>query len=216
MNYRLVNREPLITIVEDDRASRESLAAVAEASGYRTECFSTGESFLQKGDLTQTSCLVVDYQLPGLSGIDILEKLNLQRAKPPFVLVSAFADVTVAVKVMELGALTLLQKPYSQDALLDVISRALRIDAESRRQQQLSEEALARVERLTKKEMDVLKWMLKGMSNRNVAKTLEVGLRTVERRRHDIFEKTNVTSEVELVELVQRAGIDLTSSSEQN
>ena len=216
MNYQLVNREPLITIVDDDRGSRESLAAVAEAAGYRTECFSTGESFLEDGDLTQTGCLVVDYQLPGLSGVDILERLNLQRTKPPFVLVSAFADVTVAVKVMELGALTLLEKPYSQDAMLDVITRAVKIDVTCRKEQQKSEEALALVKKLTSKEMDVLQYMLRGMSNGSVAGILKIGLRTVERRRHEIFKKMKVDSEVEVAELVKCYGLELMSSPERH
>ena len=111
----------------------------------------------------------------------------------------------IAVTAMQQGAVTLLQKPYNQDDLLKSVQRGVTLNIEHRQRQEMADAAKQRLSLLNAKEKEVLEQMLQGKSNKAVAQALGIGLRTVERRRHDIFSKTSVDSEVKLAELVQLA-----------
>jgi FixJ family two-component response regulator len=213
MGDSITNIDLVVSVVDDDRAARDSVCAVIESAGYRTAAYESGETFLNRSDLTHPGCLVIDYRLPGLSGLEIQDKLRRDRVRIPVILISGFADVPIAVKAMQQGAVTLLQKPYSQEDLLNAVTRAFELDEHRRREEQLAEDARIRLDGLNEKEREVLRQMLEGKSNRTVAQSLNIGLRTVERRRHDIFSKTKVDSEVKLAELVKLASFGRRASS---
>jgi len=197
-----------VVVVDDDRAARESVCAVVQSIGYSTVAFESGESFLNSCDLTRSNCLVVDYRLPGISGLELQQQLRRNRISLPIILISGYADVKTAVTAMQQGAVTLLQKPYNQDDLLSSVRRGVTLNIEHRQRQETADAAKQRLSLLNAKEKEVLDQMLQGKSNKAVAQALGIGLRTVERRRHDIFSKTNVDSEVKLAELVQLAEYD--------
>ena len=197
-----------VAVVDDDRASRDSVCAVIQSIGYSTEAFESGESFLNNCDLTRPNCLVVDYRLPGMSGLDLQEQLRNNRIHVPIILISGYADVKIAVTAMQQGAVTLLQKPYNQEDLLKSVKQGVTLNIEQRERRERADAAKQRLSQLNAKEKEVLQQMLQGKSNKAVAQALGIGLRTVERRRHDIFSKTSVDSEVKLAELVQQAQSD--------
>ncbi len=209
MNQITPKHPSRVAIVDDDRASRESICLVIQSAGYDTVAFESGEELFEQGGLDGSVCLVTDYRLPGLSGLEIQQRLAEENIAIPVILISGFADVAIAVKAMQQGALTLLQKPYSHEELLAVVADAVNIDKQRRAEQSHQEGARQRLSRLNPKEWDVVRQMLEGHSNKVVASKLRIGLRTVERRRHDVFSKTNVDSEVKLAELIKEAGIDV-------
>jgi two-component system response regulator FixJ len=143
-----------------------------------------------------------------MSGLDLQEQLRKNRINVPVILISGYADVKIAVQAMQQGAVTLLQKPYNQDDLLTSVRQGVSLNSELRERREKADAAKQLLAQLNAKEVEVLEQMLQGKSNKAVAQTLGIGLRTVERRRHDIFSKTNVDSEVKLAELVQQAELD--------
>jgi len=209
MNQKTLRHSSRVTVVDDDRASRESICLVVQSAGYETVAFESGEALFEQGGLNESGCLVIDYRLPGLSGLEIQQRLAEENIAIPVILISGFADVAIAVKAMQQGALTLLQKPYSHEELLAAVADAVNIDKRRRVEQSHQDGARQRLSRLNTKEWEVVRQMLEGHSNKVVASKLRIGLRTVERRRHDVFSKTNVDSEVKLAELIKEAGIDV-------
>jgi FixJ family two-component response regulator len=136
-----------------------------------------------------------------MSGIELLEAVSRRPARPPAVLVSAFADVPIAVRAMSLGAVTVLQKPYRSQELWDSISVALAISQNRRRDAAHLRERQERMESLTPEEIQVLDRILEGRPNKQIARELGVGLRTAEGRRHSLMAKLGARSLAELVHI---------------
>ncbi len=201
----LDGRQALVYVVDDDTASRESIGAVIATLGYPVECYRTGEDFLQAYRSDVPSCLVIDYRLPGVTGLEVQQQLQSRGATLPVILVSGHADISTAVSAMQQGAVTVLEKPYRAEQLESAIKTAIDLDLRRRARREAIRQARTRLSQLDDKEREVLQFMIEGKPNKIVAKALGVGLRTVERRRHSIFAKTDVETEVQLAELVRLA-----------
>jgi two-component system response regulator FixJ len=202
----MLSSDFLVYIVEDDQEFLRTVSTFVRAAGYPVESFSSGEEFLNEVSPDRPACLVSDYRMEGLSGLQIQRRLRERGIDIPIVFVSGAADVGVAVQAMRQGAITLLEKPFSPGDLLKSIEEARSITEKRREVQDQVEEARCLLSGLTEKERDVLWMMIDGHANKVVAYRLGISLRTVERRRHEIFSKTRVNTEVQLAELVNLAG----------
>jgi two-component system response regulator FixJ len=195
---------PLICVVDDDEAVRDSLAALFEAEGFEVASFASGRDFLD-GGLTRAGCVVSDVRMPDMNGHELLAVLSQRASAPPVIMITGHGDVPMAVRAMRLGAVDFLEKPFDAGMLLarvrDVLSAARGVD-----------DAIAdihhRLELLTPREREVLEQLVIGRSNKAIGLELEISPRTVEIHRARVMEKMAAGSLSELVRLALAAGID--------
>jgi len=194
--------ESIVYVVDDDQATRESVCAFVEGLGYVAVPFRTGEEFLKDFDTAWSGCLVTDYRMPGINGLELQSQLSERGSRMPVIVVSGYANVPVTVRAMRLGAVTLLEKPYQEYELASAIREALLRDEENRRTARRQAEICERIETLTYEERRVMQQIVAGKMNKWIALELGLGKRTVERYRHNIFEKMHVESAAELARTV--------------
>jgi FixJ family two-component response regulator len=198
--------EPTVYVVDDDPAVGRAVAAGAALLGCRVEAYPSPAAFLAGFDPGRPGCLVLDIRMPGMSGVELLRKLADGGGGPPVVMVSGHADVRTAVEVMTLGAVTLLEKPFGLDELLDRVREAVARDRAARAARRGESDAEARLARLTPKEREVLELVAAGRTNRDIAAALGLSLRAVEDRRARVMRKVGVASVAELVRVYGRPG----------
>jgi FixJ family two-component response regulator len=194
-------KAPTVFVVDDDAAVRDSLVMLLESVGQRAKAFASAADFLAGYDPEQPGCLVLDIRMPGMSGLELQERLNAIGAILPIIFVTGHGDVPVAVKAMRAGAVDFLQKPYNEQELLDRVHQALTADGQRRRELGGRDAIVARFERLTPREREVLELILDGKRNKNVASALGVSQRTVEIHRARVMEKTGATSFAHLMKM---------------
>jgi len=194
---------PVIAVADDDPTIRSAIRSLLAASGYEAETFATCEPFLARDRPERSACLLVDIGMPGMDGLELQERLNAQGEDIPLIVITGRKDVPLAVQAMRAGAVDFLQKPFTDEALLRAIERALAHRAESADRAQ----ARRRLERLTAREREVMALLVAGCANKEVALRLGISPRTAENHRARIMHKTDVDSLAELVRLAMAAGI---------
>jgi two-component system response regulator FixJ len=198
---------PFVHIVDDDWAIRESLTMLLESEGFQTHCFASAVSFLQALPKLEFGCVVSDVRMPGMSGLELLtrmKELNVQQM--PVVMITGYADVSVAVEAMKLGAVDFFEKPCTQEELVAVVRAALACAGDAQEQEARNQAYLKRLETLSVREHDVLAGLLEGKLNKTIAYEMGVSVRTVESHRAEIMAKTETTSLSELVRVSLLSG----------
>lgn len=189
-----------IFVVDDDDAVGRAIASAAKLLGYPLRIFASASEFLAAYSPDQPGCLVLDIRMPGMTGLELQRKLTDDGIRIPIVMISGHADVRIAVEAMAMGAITLLEKPFSLDELLANLRKAIQSDLDRR-----SVEAnAARLDDMTAKEREVLELIAAGKTNREMADELGISLRAVEDRRARLMKKANASSVAELVQLFVR------------
>lgn len=197
-----MTQEATVYVVDDDPAVRDSVSALVNSAGLRVQTFPSAETFLQEYKPEKPGCLVTDLRMLGMSGLDLLEKLQKSESPLPSILISAYADVPAAVRAMEAGAVTLLEKPCRNDQLVQAIHKALERDTTQRAARTLQQDIKRRLATLSPEEYEVMQRMVAGKLNKVIANELLISLRTVETRRHKVLEKMKADSLAELVRMV--------------
>ncbi len=197
-----VHSDPIVHVIDDDPDARDSISALIRSFKLRVEAYKNPEDFLERYVGQLPGCIVSDYRMDALSGLDLQEQLAAREIVTPIIMVTAYASVPVTVQAMQHGAVTLLEKPCGSQELWDAISNALRIDAHRRRKQNRLRELTRRLTSLTPDEQKVLECITDGMANKQIARQHDVSLRTVESRRSNIFKKMKARSLPELVKMV--------------
>ena len=196
--------EPVVHIVDDDEAVRDSLGFLLEAAGYATRAWSSGESLLAALPTLEPGCIVLDVRMPGMDGVSVLRQLRERGAPHPVVMMTGHGDVPVAVRAMKAGAVDFIEKPFAQEVMLDCIRASL---AQAGRGS-AGAEALARLRSLSPREREVLEGLIAGNPNKTIAFDLGISPRTVEIHRARVMDKMGARSLSELVRLGLAAGID--------
>ena len=191
--------EQTVFVVDDDRQARESVCALVRSLGLRAESFASAEEFLAAFTPDCAGCLVTDVRMLGMSGVELQQKLNEAGAPLPVIVLTAYARTPLTVKVMQQGALTLLEKPYEEDDLWDAIRRALAQDTNRRQQHEHVERIRGRLASLTDKERDVLEQLARGASYAEVGRSLFLSVDGVRYHIRHIYEKLHVHSRTEAV-----------------
>jgi two-component system response regulator FixJ len=199
--------EPTVFIVDDEPAARKSLCALVQSFGIRAEAFESGEAFLEDYDATRPGCLVTDVRLQGMSGVELQEEFKRRGCELPVIVITAFAETPLTVRAMQNGAVTLLEKPCRDNELWLATRDALALDAENRKREVTRAETRARISALTTSERNVLDLIVVGKMNKQIATELDISVRTVESRRHNIFDKMKCNSLADLIRSVLEAGI---------
>ncbi len=180
----------------------DSLVELVSAAGFHAQPFSSAEEFLDNFNPLSPGCVVTDLRLTGMSGQDLQRHLIEMGCPLPLIVVTGHATVSVAVQIMENGAVTLLQKPYQPSELLAAIRRALVRPVKARPSDSQLDEVRQRLATLSDEEMQVMRLLLEGRTNKVIASTLSLSMRTVDRRRRSVLDKVGVESVPELARLI--------------
>lgn len=193
------NEDITIYLVDDDQDLLEAFALYLGTLGYRTELFNNSESFLKVEHFSQIGCIVLDNRLPGLSGLDVQQRLAERGVNLPIVFMSGDSGFTDVVSAVRKGAITFLEKPFTMAAMQEAIEEALNIHGENLNQNQQSQEFHQKVASLTSREHEVYLLAIKGYTIKRIAEELDISTSTVEFHRSNILKKLEVNSIAELM-----------------
>lgn len=199
--------DPVVYLVDDDRAIRDSTIIMLTTAGYTVKAFASAEEFLQEWVPEEVACLILDVRMPGLSGLGLQDRLNEAEASVPIIFVSGHGDVPVSVRAIKGGALDFLEKPFSRDKLLQRVAEALEQASQDKAREASRSKLLERFRTLTPREKEVLEHVVAGRQNKEIARLLEISYRTVELHRTRMMEKMAARSLPELVAMAVRCGV---------
>jgi len=178
-----------VYVVEDDPSVRDSLSMLLQLRGFSTAVFDSAESFLEADAFERPACVLADVRLPGMSGLELQRKLADHHSALPFVVMTAHGDVATARSALRDGAVDFLEKPIDEQDLIDAITVALKSDHEQVERARNRENVLARMQRLTERELEVFERVTGGYHNREIAEEFGISQRTVEVHRARLMEK---------------------------
>ncbi len=191
-----------VFIVDDDEAVRDAIGMLLETVDIPYVAYPDALSFLEQADLNNVNCLVLDIRMPGMSGLELQEKLAAMKVELPIVFITGHGDIPMAVEAMRRGAVDFLRKPFRDQELLDRIQEALSRDAQHRDQAADSDQLKSRIADLTPRELEVFRRVAKGQANKVIAIELGISERTVEIHRSNVMQKTSSRSLADLVRLL--------------
>ncbi len=181
--------DPTVFIVDDEEAVAASLRWLIESVGLRVETFSTAGEFLTRYRTERAGCLVLDVRMPAMSGLELQERLNAQGVSLPIIFVTGHGGVQTAVRALKGGALDFIEKPFDDQRMLDLVHKAIALDAENRRQSAAQADATARYALLSAREREVLDLLIEGQTNKSIARALGLSAKTVETYRANVMQK---------------------------
>jgi len=199
--------DAIVFVVDDDSSIREAIESLVKLAGLRVETFGTAQEFLSNERPDLPGCVVLDVELPGLSGLDLQRELAAHGIKLPIIFITGYGDIPMTVQAMKAGAVEFLTKPFRNQELLDAIQQALERDRTTRDQRAKNEELYDRYDSLTPREREVMTLVVAGLLNKQIAGELGTSETTVKNHRHQIMEKMGADSLAELVKMAYKLGI---------
>lgn len=193
--------EYTVFVVDDDEGARNSVCALVESMGLRAQAFASAEGFLAHYTEARSGCLVTDLRMTGINGLELQEQLIQRGFSLPVIVLTAYARTPITVRAVTRGAVTVLDKPYTDDDLWDAIRAALAKDDVERKKAETRESVCSHFDLLTPLEKDILKLIVQGQPNKVIARELDISVRTVANRRAGILAKTGAASTAELIRL---------------
>ena len=194
------NQTATVFLVDDEATVRRSMRRFLKSAGYRVEAFESADAFLNRLPINGVGCLLLDIQMPEISGLELQERLVGSGFRLPIIFLTSHGDVPSSVKAMKFGAQDFLSKLEDESVLFAAVEKAL----ESSRK---SCAVVARFASLTERELDTCQHVIAGNLNKQIADSLGITERTVKAHRSQVMEKTGVDSVADLVRLAQQAGI---------
>jgi two-component system, LuxR family, response regulator FixJ len=189
--------DPTVFVVEDDDGVVSLIGTLLKSVGLKMKSFSNAQDYLKVHDPESCGCLLVDVRLPGISGLELLEKLNEQSNALPVVMMTGYGDISMAVRSMQKGAINFITKPFNSQVLLDEIQRACSIS--QKKLYNPSVEKYARLfNQLTPREQDVMRLVANGKLNKQIARELNIAISTVELYRSHVIKKMQVKNAIGL------------------
>jgi FixJ family two-component response regulator len=195
-----------VFVIDDDDSVRRGLERLLRSVGLEVEAFASSREFIAFALPDRPACVVLDLRLPGASGLEVQETLSRAGREIPIIFISGYADVASSVRALKAGAIDFLQKPFSDQALLDIVHEALSRSRESRRLRAETAAIRARFDTLTPRERDVLRLVLQGLLNKQIAAELGISEKTVKFHRGRVMDKTQAGSVAELVRQAAKLG----------
>jgi two-component system response regulator FixJ len=199
--------DDLVFVVDDDADIRDSIQMLLEVAGYRVRSFTSPKHFLAD-DHPKHGCLIADIRMPDMSGLELQEEVTRRHIDLPVIIITGHGDVPLAVQAMKAGAIDFLEKPFSDDMILNSVRRAMEIGSRARERAAEARAAKDLLSALTPRERGVLDKLVQGRSNKVVAYELGISPRTVEIHRAHIMSKMEASSLSDLVRLVLAAEPD--------
>jgi FixJ family two-component response regulator len=192
-------QSPLVHLIDDDQAVRESLALLIGTVGLRTQAWSDPQAFVAGFDRSGIGAIVLDVRMPGISGLAVLETLVAQGVDQPVIMLTGHGTVEMCRRAFKAGAAEFLEKPVDDEQLLEALQHAVRQHVRSRERAQADQAARERHAQLSEREREVLRFIVDGLTNKEIARTLALSPRTVETHRANLFAKLECESLAQLI-----------------
>jgi len=202
-----------VFLVDDDASVRKGLSRLLRSAGLHVETFASAHDFLNHGPFEGNGCLVLDIRMPGLSGTDLFKELRKTDYSLPVVFVTGHGDIPTGVQAIKEGAVDFLTKPIDEEELLTAVRAALARDVVEHEKHVDETHVRQRLQTLTDREHEVLRYVITGMLNKQIAHALGISEKTVKVHRGRVTEKLGVHSVAELVRLAEKAGVRPAESS---
>ena len=196
--------DAIVFVVDDDQSIREAIKSLISLVGVRVETFGTAQEFLRAERPDLPGCLVLDVELPGLSGLDLQRELAAHGIKLPIIFITGYGDIPMSVRAMKAGATEFLTKPFRDQDLLDAIQQALERDRAARRHSKDIAELRKRFDGLTSREREVMSLVVAGWLNKQIGFELKISEITVKIHRGRVMAKMGARSLAELVRMIER------------
>ena len=190
---------PVVFVIYDDSAVSEAIRDLLLSVGHAVEAFPTAEDFLARRDPQAPGCLVLDVRLPGTSGLELQKRLLAHKDRIPIIFISGYGDVPMTVQVMKAGAVDFLQKPFREQELLECVQGALRRDQAQRENEEQVAGVLTGYRSLTKREKEIMKLVVTGQINKQIAAQVGLSEVTVKIHRAQVMHKMGTPSLADLV-----------------
>jgi FixJ family two-component response regulator len=198
---------PVVIIVDDDASFRSFLTRLVGSIGLKAIPFQSAEEFLKASPPVGPTCLVLDVEMPGLSGLDLQRELAHGRRKLPIVFITGHGDIPMSVEAMKAGAVGFLSKPFRNQDLIDAVKEGLSRDREALKKLAEVNELQARYESLTAREREVFALVTNGFLNKQIAQQLGTSERTIKAHRAQVVLKMHAESVADLVRMADRLGV---------
>ncbi|MCM3903354.1 MAG: response regulator transcription factor [Pyrinomonadaceae bacterium] len=199
--------EQVVFVIDDDPSMRAAIRELIEAVGISCQTFGSGQELLNATLPDVPSCLVLDVRLPGLSGLNLQRELTARSIHIPIIFITGHGDIPMSVQAMKAGAVEFLTKPFRDQDLLDAIEQATERDRVARREQTELRELRERSEALTPRELEVMRLVVAGLLNKQIAAELSISEKTVNVHRSQVMQKMRADSLAELVRMSEKRGL---------
>jgi FixJ family two-component response regulator len=206
-------KDSIVFVVDDDSSVREALTDLLASVGLLVEAFKSAREFLEYKRPDAPACLVLDVRLPDLSGLDLQRELVRTEAPIPIIFITGHGDIPMSVRAIKEGAVEFLTKPFRDQDLLDAVQHAVETDRAERKERARVTEVRGRYQSLTKREREVMKLVVSGLLNKQIAAELGSSEVTIKIHRGQVMRKMKAQSIVELVHLAEKIGITSTGLS---
>lgn len=203
-----MNDSATVYVIDDDELVRTSVCALARSMGLGGQGFPSAEQFLTCSNYQHPACAVVDVRMLGMSGLELQDKLRELHVDLPLIIVTAYATTALTVRAIQNGAITMLEKPFEENELWQAIRDALAQDLETQAERKRQADLRHRFGGLTATQRRVMELIVAGKQNKQIAKELDLGVRTVESRRREVFEHMKAESLPELVRIAIEADLE--------
>jgi len=201
------SQRAVVYIVEDDASFRKSMERLILASGFEAVSFESANAFLAQSCIRRPACLLLDVELPGMDGLSLQEKLLEKQCRLPIIFMTGHGNIPMSVQAMKKGAIDFLPKPFEAKDLRNAILKAVECDAQALEKETQEGKAQSLIDTLTPREKEVLRWVITGKLNKQIASELGVAEKTVKVHRSRVMQKTKAASVAELVRLAEKAHI---------
>jgi len=207
ISRNLMDQRVSVFVVDDDQAVRDSVRWLIETNGRQAKTFASAREFLDQYDGMQPGCLVLDIRMPGMTGLELQDHLNEARIDLPTIFVTGHADVPMAIRAVKSGAFDFLEKPFDDQLLMSRIEQAIELDEQRRSAPDALFDIHRRVNRLTRREKQVMQGVSIGQSNKEIAEDLDLSPKTIEVYRARVMQKMQAENLASLVRMLVHIGM---------
>ncbi|MEH6454948.1 MAG: response regulator [Cocleimonas sp.] len=197
----IIDKGQIAFIVDDDEAVRDSMSMLLETVDLPHQCFSSATEFFEQYDSSQKGCLILDISMPGMSGLELQEKLKEANSLLPIIFITGHGDIPMAVEAMRQGAIDFMRKPFQEENLIGRIQQAFDCEADDRSVRDIRQKVVEKLALLSAREKQVFLLVAEGQANKSIAYDLDISERTVEVHRSQVMRKLEVRTLAQLVRI---------------